>query len=206
LRRGIAAVLLVGLVAVVVGCGGNTTVTVVKTVTAATQPSALPTPSPTPTPHVPGVGDAIRITGSGQQIDVKLVAFGKSRWMPYLTDPGSHAPGVSPRDDETWVIVQLRFENTGSTYYHSRVANWCWLTVAKNPGSKVQASGAEYDLEYQDWQGGGDTPADHGQLQLDPGGKAKWFVAFRVLAAAKPLTLTYQGPGNKKVTWVMRKT
>ena len=123
--------------------------------------------------------------------------------MPFLSDPRTGALGATPPADETWVIANLQFKNTGSTSYHSRVANWCWLKVKNNPGSLVQAAGSEWDLEYADRQRSGSTPEDFGDLQLDPGQEHKWVVAFMVLEGAKPVSLTYQGPGNKKVTWTL---
>ncbi len=183
----IATLLLLGLVLVSLGCGG-------------TASNGGQTPVATTTP---GPGDSIRIAGGGQQVDVKLVAVGKSQWMPFLSDQRTGAPGATPPADETWVIANLQFKNTGSTSYHARVANWCRLIVKNNPGSIVSASGSEWDLEYKDLQPGGSTLEDFGYLQLDPGQTHKWVVAFMVLKGAKPVSLTYQGPGNKKVTWAL---
>jgi hypothetical protein len=194
MKLGIATLLLLGLVLVSLGCGGTASNSGQQQTAPAQAPVAATTPGP---------GDSIRIAGGGQQVDVTLVAVGKSQWMPFLSDQRTGAPGATPPADETWVIANLQFKNTGSTSYHSRVANWCWLKVKNNPGSIVNASGSEWDLEYKDLQPGGSTLEDFGYLQLDPGQTHKWVVAFMVLKGAKPVSLTYQGPGNKKVTWTL---
>ena len=187
MKLGLASLLLFGLVLVSLGCGSTAS-------NSGQQQTAPAQARP---------GDSIRIAGGGQQIDVELVAIGKSRWMPFLSDPRTGAPGATPPPSETWVIANLQFKNTGSTSYHSRVANQCWLKVKDNPGSIVQAAGSEWDLEYKDLQRSGSTLEDFGDLRLAPGQEHTWVVAFTVLEGAKPVSLTYQGPGNKRATWTL---
>jgi len=164
--------------------------------------NVAPGTTPSPTPKPPGTGDTIRIGSGEQQIDVKVLQAVKVRWVPFLGSPGATEPGVKLSGGWRIFVVLLRFKNTGSSFYHSRVANWSWLDVKQNPASHIEAMGTEYDFDYQDLQSDGDTLEDIGLMQLDPGHAEKWFVAFKIRAVAKPVSFTYQGPGDQKATWV----
>jgi len=185
-----------------IGMAGSTTKTPTSPVAApATEPVAAET-TPSSAPKPPGIGDTIRVGSGEQQIDVKLLAAFKVRWVPFLGSLGATEPGVKLSGGWRIFVVVLRFKNTGSSFYHSRVANWSWLDVKNNYASHIEAMGTEWDFDYQDLQGDGDALEDIGVMQLDPGHAKRWLVAFKVRAVAKPVSFTYQGPGGHKVTWV----
>lgn len=205
-RKALVGLLVIVLAALVIGCGGTSgtaqpvatvTVTAAPTTAAPTAASAA-TPRPSPKPAAAGIGDTLKIGGGAEQISVKLVSLKRATHVGWLLT-GSYGNGWD------FAVLKLVFKNTGSKFYHSQVANWAWLKVAKNPDSTVEAEGSENTLTNVDYQGG-KTLDELGKLQLDAGGHKTWYVAFKVRKVAKPVSLTYQGPGNQKVTWMLAGT
>lgn len=203
-----------GLLAVVIagGCGASTTSsppTPASTVAATVPPS--PTPTPTPTPRV---GSTVTISSGSQQIKVRMTGGLFLKHVPFL---GMFPVQVGVTYDGlgTYLVLVLHFTNTGTTRYTSQVANWAWLTVKKHSGGTRQIVAAGSDnagtYDYNAGMGLGDIQGtDHtGQMVLLPGKSMKWAVAFalskKLQQTTDPVSFTYQGPGNKKVTWLLTK-
>jgi len=213
-RGGITKVipLCLGLLAVVIagGCGASTASSPPTPASTVAAVATVP-PSPTPTP-TPRVGSAVTISGSGQQIKVRMTGGLFLKHVPFLgmfpVQLGATYDGLG-----SYLVLVLHFANTGTTRYTSQVANWAWLTVKKHAGGtrQIVAAGSDnadpnnLNATWSDMQG-----TDHtGQMVLAPGKSMKWAIAFpiskRIQQTTDPVSFTYQGPGNKKVTWLLTK-
>jgi hypothetical protein len=96
---------------------------------------------------------------------------------------------ATPSRRQTLIVVKVHFQNTGTKPYGSNVDEWCWLSVKGNKRAVVKPNSLD------DYQG------DFGRIDLEPGKGATWKATFLVRKTAEPVSFTYQGPGNRKVTW-----
>ena len=168
-----------------VGCAGCASCGVAGTVATIGQThTSTPAPAPSVLATVTATQPGVIASGS-QSITVTIDPPRKSRtadWMDSRPTPRRY----------TFVIVKVHLENTGTKSYGAAVDTWCWLAVT---GNKKKAMVQPDSLA--DTQGSfGD-----GRVDLKPGHSATWDATFLVRKTAKPVSFTYQGPGNRKVTW-----
>ena len=186
-----------------VGCAACGTVATVGVVAHESAP-ASPTPTPRPATTV-SASEPVTIGDPSDAVWVKCLGTVALRSVPFL--------GIWPTEVGTtfvgrghYLVVILRFTNVGQTPYHAQVANWAWLTVKTTAGTKRLDAAARTDFadtynvndNLSDLQG-----RDHtGRLEIAPGKSTKWAIAFPVTPRMHRVSFTYQGPGNRRVTWV----
>jgi len=107
----------------------------------------------------------------------------------------NHPADVEPvQVGKGWVyaVVTVRFKNVGEKFYHSQVGMWSELRCQKNAEDNVTG----------EWLG--DMQGNYGKLELDPGRQMTWRVTFTVRRTAKPVSFSYQGPGDHVDTWYVK--
>lgn len=164
-----------------VGCAGCASCGVAGVVSTAKQ-THTPALGPSVVATV-GTGQPGVISSGGQSITVTIGPPRKTRsadWMDSSPTPKLYR----------FIVVKVHFTNSGTKSYGAAVDTWCWLTVTGNTKAVVQPDSLD------DTQGSiGD-----GRIDLEPGHSATWNATFLVRKTAKPVSFTYQGPGNRKVT------
>src|SRR5664280_2752504 len=112
---------------VVAGCG-NTPVSVQPTPASTVTVTATPTQTAAP---VPRTGDTVAI-GS---VKVLVTGYMRLAYVPFLQtlDDGPFGYGAQAGKRWRFVVVVVRFQNVGTSDYHSTVAQWSWLRLRGNP-------------------------------------------------------------------------
>ena len=162
-----------------VGCAACGTAAVENVAKTASEPTKEPaTASDT---HHFGQSQVIRNGSEALEVTPLTLAISKR-------PPASVVPTQSGKG---WVyaVVRVRFKNVGSKFTKSQVGMWSELRCRNNADDNVTA----------EWMG--DMQGNAGTLELDPGQKMTWRVTFAVRKTAKPVSFSYQGPGDHTDTW-----
>lgn len=172
--------------AALAGCSIETTTKPAEpTPTPAKTIAASPKPTPTaPERHYFGQSQIIR--DGSEALRTNPLSITVSERPPASVAPTQWGKG--------WVyaVVRVRFENVGSKFTKSQVGMWSTLNCKNNAESDMTA----------EWMG--DTQGNTGTLELDPGQSATWRVTFTIRKVAKPISYSYQGPGDHVDTWYLK--
>ena len=204
MRPVLACLLLLALLVLASACGDATQLT-------AETPASSPMPAPAISPlHLVSHGEhppmgswcGIGLGTNGIGFDLRLSGGKLLRRVSFLSLTGRETVGAAFRGRGAFLVFLLRFRNTGTATYVSRVANGSKLVIQTQSGqawlravgSVHLAPGPTVTLGYTDIQG----PAHAGLMVLRPGQSETWQVAFAVTRERQqtttPFVFVYQGP------------